>query len=97
MEQLTIGQIFSIDNPDYNVMSEEWTILDFSYPNIKFSYTTYWARDMPYIPMSTTDTIAGRVIKDTDYGVIIEFNNPVGADVGLCIKGDKARYLNSLE
>lgn len=78
-------------------MREEWTIIEFSYPNIKFSYTKDWVRDMAYIPISTTDTVAGRVIKDTDYGVIVEFNNHISPDIGLCIKGDKARYLSSLE
>lgn len=97
MKQLTIGQIFSIDNPPHHVMREEWTIIEFSYPNIRFSFTKYWVRDMAYIHISTPDTVAGRVIKETDYGVIIEFNNLVELDVGLCIKGDKASYFSSLE
>ncbi len=95
VEQLSIEQIFSIQNPDYHVAREEWKIIDFSYPNISFSYTKYWVRDMAYIPISTTDTVTGRVIKKTDYGIIIEFNNLVELDAGLSIKSDKAWYLSS--
>lgn len=94
MEQLSIGQIFSIANPDYHVMGEEWTILEFSYPNIRFSYTKYWVIDTAYTSTSETDTVAGRVIKETDNGVIVEFNNLVEIDAGLSIKGAKAWYLS---
>ena len=94
MEQLTIRQKFSIANPDYHVMREEWTIIEFSYPNVRFSYTKYWVIDTAYVSSSETDTVTGRVIKETDYGVIVEFNDLVELDTGLSIKGDKAWYLS---
>jgi len=33
-EGLTIGQIFSIDNPPYEVFSEEWKVVGLSYPDV---------------------------------------------------------------
>lgn len=93
MNSLTIGQIFFMHtNPADHVSSETWTIIEFSYPNIRFEYTKYWIRDAAYIEISTTDTVAGRVIKETDDKVTIEFNNLVGLDLGVHLKGDQAIY-----
>lgn len=91
---LTLGQTFSIDNPPYEVMWEEWTVVELLYPNITFSYTKYWVRDIAYIHISTTDTVAGTAIQESDRGVIIELKNFPYLDVGLLIKGDKALYLS---
>lgn len=98
IERPTIGQVFSIDNPPYEVWAEKWTVIEFLEPDITFSYTKYWVRDIAYIPVSTMDTVAGIVLKETKYGVIIELNNfPYYDDVGLLLKGDKATYLSSLD
>jgi hypothetical protein len=98
IERPTIGQVFSITNPHYEVMSETWTVIEFSAPDIAFSYTKYWVRDMAYIHISTTDTVAGIVLKETNYGVIIELKNfPYYDDVGLILKGDRSTYLSSLD
>lgn len=94
-QQLTIGQTFSIDNPPYEVNSETWEIIDLSYPNVTFSYTKYWVRDIAYIPVSTTDTATGTAIGQSDRGVIVEFKNFPYFDVGLIIKGDRATYVLS--
>jgi hypothetical protein len=92
-EKLTIGQTFSIDNPSYEVFSEEWMVVGLSYPDVTFSYTKYWVRDIAYIHISTTDTVAGVAIEETDRGVIIELKNFPYLEVGLLIKGDRGRYL----
>ena len=98
IERPTIGQVFSINNPPFEVWSEEWTVIEFSEPDITFSYTKYWVRDIAYIPVSTTDTVAGIVLKETKDGVIIELKNfPYYDDVGLILNGDKATYLSSLD
>ncbi|HBB30927.1 MAG TPA: hypothetical protein DDZ80_09020 [Cyanobacteria bacterium UBA8803] len=96
-EQLSIGQTFSIDNPPFEVFSEEWEIVELSYPNITFSYTKYWVRDMAYIPISTTDTVVGLVLKGTDYGLVIELKKFPYLDAGLLLKGNKAMYLSDLD
>ena len=92
-QKLTIGQAFSIDNPPYEVFSEEWKVVGLSYPDVTLSYTKYWVRDIAYIHISTTDTVAGVAIEETDRGVIIEFKNFPYLEVGLLIKGDGASYL----
>ncbi|WP_293134553.1 hypothetical protein [Microcoleus sp. bin38.metabat.b11b12b14.051] len=92
-EWLTIGQAFSIDNPPNEILSEEWKVVGLSYPDVTFSYTTYWVRDIAYIHISTTDTVVGVAIEETDQGVIIELKNSPYLEVGLLIKGDKASYL----
>jgi hypothetical protein len=98
IEQPTIGQVFSINNLPFEVWGEEWMVVEFSYPEITFSYTKYWVRDIAYIAISTTGTVAGIVLKETKYGVIIELKNfPYYDDVGLALKGDRATYLNSLD
>jgi hypothetical protein len=94
-EKLTIGQAFSIDNPPYEVLSEEWKVVGLSYPDVTFSYTKYWVRDIAYTHISTTDTVVGVAIEETDKGVIIEFNNFPYLEVGLLIKGSQASYLMS--
>jgi hypothetical protein len=81
-EKLTIGQTFSIDNPSYEVFSEEWKVVGLSYPDVTFSYTKYWVRDIAYTH-----------IEETDRGVIIELKNFPYLEVGLVIKGDRASYL----
>ncbi|MEG3862676.1 hypothetical protein [Microcoleus sp. herbarium12] len=93
IEKLTIGQTFSIDNPPYEVLSEEWKVVGLSYRDVTFSYTKYWVRDIAYTHISTTDTVAGVAIEETDRGVIIELNNNPYLEVGLLIKGDRGRYL----
>jgi hypothetical protein len=97
IEQPTIGQVFSINNLPFDVWREEWTVVEFSYPEITFSYTKYWVTDIAYIAISTTYTVAGIVLKETKYGVIIELKNFPYDDVGLALKGDRATYLNSLD
>lgn len=98
IERPTIGQVFSITNPPYEVVSEKWTVIGFSEPDITFSYTKYWLRDLAYIHISTTDTVAGIILKETENGLIIELKNfPYYGDVGLVLKADKATYLSSLD
>jgi hypothetical protein len=96
-QQLTIGQTFSIDNPPYEVSDETWEIIDLSYPSVTFSYTKYWLRDAAYIHISTTDTVAGKAIGQSDRGVIVELNNFPYLDWGLRIQGDRAIYLSESE
>jgi hypothetical protein len=97
-ERLTIGQTFFIDNPPHEVMSEEWTVVEFSESDITFLYTKYWVRDIAYVHISTTDTVTGIVLKETKYGIMVELKKfPYFGDVGLLIKGDKARYLSSFD
>lgn len=92
--QLTIGQTFSIVNPPYEVTDETWQIIDLSYPSVTFSYTKYWLRDTAYIHISTTDTVTGKAIGQSDRGVIVEFQDFPYLDAGLIIQGDRATYLS---
>ncbi len=94
-QKLTIWQTFSIRNPPYEVIDENWEIIDLSYPNVTFSYTKYWLRDAAYIHISTTDTVTGTAIGQSDRGVIVELKNFPYLDAGLIIQADRATYLLS--
>jgi hypothetical protein len=91
------GQKLKITNLDYNILSEDWTVVAVAYPTITFSCTKYNAVDIAYVHYSSTETVVGTVIKDDDTRVIFAFSEYSGMEVGLSVVDDRATYLRQLD
>jgi hypothetical protein len=91
------GEKLKITNLDYNILSEDWTVVAVAYPTITFSCTKYNVVDIAYVHYSSTETVVGAVIKDDDTAIVIAFSEYSGMEVGLRIAGDQATYLRRLD
>lgn len=93
---LSVGQTFEATNPDYSVLHETWQVTAVAYPEITFAVTRYWVRDLAYIPISSTETVVGRVYQENEYGLFLKIIKPPGfdwANLKVILKGNEATYL----
>lgn len=94
-QDISVGQTFRVPNPDYTVLHETWEVTAVEYPEITFAVTRYWVRDIAYIPISSTETVVGRVYQENEYGLFLRIIKPPGfdwADLKVTLKGDEATY-----
>ena len=64
------------------------------YPDITFSVTKYWLRDAAYIHISSTETVAGRVYQENEYGVFLVLSGSHDRNnLKIVFNEDKATYL----
>lgn len=93
-DDLTVGQSFRVTNPDYNVLSELWEVVAIEEPTLTFSVTTYWVRDIAYVPISSTETVVGTVYEENERGLFISFKDPYNSRQSrIVLKGESATYL----
>ena len=57
------GQKLRITNPDYIILSEEWTVLAVEQPVITFSCKKWWDYDSITMQGQTSETVIGNIVK----------------------------------
>lgn len=98
MTWLKVEQTFTIDNADYYVSEETWTIVSINYPNITFFNNKHWLVDAAYILPFSTETVIGTVEKETDTMAIVALKfTRFACEAGLLLEGKQASYLQNLD
>lgn len=93
-KNVSVGQTFRVTNPDHHVLSEMWQVMGVDDPEITFSVTKYWVRDIAYIPISSTETVVGRVYQENEQGLFLAFPTTYrGVESGIILKGETAYYI----
>jgi hypothetical protein len=98
MSWLKVGQTFTIDNPDYHVVDEKWTIISIDYPTINFLSEKHCSVEIAGILPFTTKTVIGTVECETDIIAIISLKfNLLTCEKGIFLEGERASYLKSVD
>lgn len=95
-KNISVPQTFRVTNPDDNVLYETWEVTAVDYPDITFAVTRYWVRDLAYIPISSTDTVVGRIYQENEAGVFLQIIKPPGfdwANVNVMLTAEEATYV----
>jgi hypothetical protein len=95
---LIVGQTFMIDNLDYYVIEDKWTIVSIDYPIITFSNEKHWLVDAAYVQPFSTETVIGTVESETDITAIIALKfTRFSCEEGILLEGEQASYLKSVD
>ncbi len=99
MTCLKIGQIFTSDNSDYMVNSEEWEIVSIDYPTVTFRNRIYMCVEIAGREYSGEYIVVGTVFGATEQVAVVTLTDGFnqGYYAGLMLEGDRASYLDSLD